>query len=508
MTAIMSAIKKRCFKLFVLTTVSVMLFNVSAQAIQELPIYTTEAPTTQPETTVAATTAAAEESSTVKEESSTEEETTVDSEKYDELQEQYEELEKEKEENEKKLNEVKQNMEEQKDVIDNIYDKIDATQDQIDVLGTTVDLLNCDINYTSTQIGIINDQLTSLDSKINTTQSAIADKKNALDQTYELLKMRIRAMYMAGNGSNLQFLLTSEDFATLLTRTELLVRVAEHDNNLMETLASDIAELETLETTLSTSKNEQENKATQLDKQNAELAAKKANAQSASAKLEDKKAEIQVQYAQAQKEFDELDEQSDEYVEAIKKQEEQLLELSNEMEEFIKNNGSSTSDPKEEKTTVEGESTTGEEEPEVESDNSAKGMMFPIKKADVPNVYISSPYGMRTHPITGEYKMHSGVDIAGGGINNQPIYAAQAGKVIFAGTKGGYGNYIIVDHGQGITTCYAHCNSIGVTVGQQVKQGQVIGKVGSTGASTGPHLHFEVRIDGATTNPMNYVSIS
>ena len=476
MTAMMSASKKRCFKLFSLTLVLGLLFNVSVSAQQELSKYTEEA-------------------------------TTIDSAKYDELQEQYEELEKEKEENEQKLNEVKEEIADQKDVVSDIYDKIDATQNRIDALDTTVDLLNRDINYTKNQISIITEQLTSLSDRIAAAKTAISENKVVLEETYELLKMRIRAMYMAGSGSNLEFLLTSQDFSTLLTRTELLVRVAEHDNNLMATLESDIKILEELETTLTTSVSEQEVKADQLDKQSTVLANKKADAQSASAELEEKKAEIQVQYDQAKDELNQLDKESDEYIARIKKQEEQLLELSAEMEEFIKNNGSSTSDPDEEE--VSEESVSGEENEDKETEvekpsNPAEGMMFPLKTK---GVYISSPYGMRTHPITGEYKMHSGVDITAGGINNEPIYASQAGEVIFAGTKGGYGNYIIVDHGKGITTCYAHCNSIGVTVGQQVKQGQVIGKVGSTGASTGPHLHFEVRIDGATTNPMNYVSI-
>ena len=470
MTAIMSAGKKRCFKLFALTLVLVLLFNVSVSAQQELSKYTEEA-------------------------------TTIDSAKYDELQEQYEELEKEKEENEQKLNEVKEEIADQKDVVSDIYDKIDATQTRIDALDTTVDLLNRDINYTENQISIITEQLTSLSDRIAAAKTAISEKEVVLEETYELLKMRIRAMYMAGSGSNLEFLLTSQDFSTLLTRTELLVRVAEHDNNLMATLESDIKMLEELETSLTASVSEQEVKAEQLDKQSEVLANKKADAQSASAELEEKKAEIKVQYDQAKDELNQLDKESDEYIAIIKKQEEQLLELSGEMEEFIKNNGSSSSDPDEEEASEKGENSDTEVE---KPSNPAKGMIFPIKTA---GAYISSPYGMRTHPITGEYKMHAGVDIAAGNINNEPIYASQAGEVIFAGTKSGYGNYIIVDHGKGITTCYAHCNSIGVTVGQQVKQGQVIGKVGSTGASKGPHLHFEVRIDGATTNPMNYVSI-
>ncbi|MBQ6708282.1 MAG: M23 family metallopeptidase, partial [Clostridia bacterium] len=112
------------------------------------------------------------------------------------------------------------------------------------------------------------------------------------------------------------------------------------------------------------------------------------------------------------------------------------------------------------------------------------------------------------HPIYGTYRMHTGIDISGGGINGQRIVASKAGTVTYAnwGYGGGYGNYVIVDHGGGYSTLYAHCSSLAVSSGQYVKQGQTIAYVGSTGASTGPHLHFEVRINGNHTNPLNYVS--
>lgn len=120
----------------------------------------------------------------------------------------------------------------------------------------------------------------------------------------------------------------------------------------------------------------------------------------------------------------------------------------------------------------------------------------------VNNPYVTSPYGYRVHPILNTRRMHTGVDFAGG--MGTPIYSAEDGIVIKAGTHSTYGNLVMVDHGSGIVTLYAHCSSLNVSVGQVVKRGSLIATIGSTGRSTGPHLHFEVRVNGQHTNPMNY----
>jgi murein DD-endopeptidase MepM/ murein hydrolase activator NlpD len=128
---------------------------------------------------------------------------------------------------------------------------------------------------------------------------------------------------------------------------------------------------------------------------------------------------------------------------------------------------------------------------------SASGFQWPV------NGTITSGYGYRTHPILGYSRLHSGTDF--GAISGTPIVAASDGVVVTAGWLGGYGNAVVISHGGGVATLYAHQSRLAVGPGVRVHRGQVIGYVGSTGMSTGPHLHFEVRINGVTTDPARYL---
>jgi murein DD-endopeptidase MepM/ murein hydrolase activator NlpD len=124
-------------------------------------------------------------------------------------------------------------------------------------------------------------------------------------------------------------------------------------------------------------------------------------------------------------------------------------------------------------------------------------MMWPV------NAPVLSPFGWRMHPILHVRKLHTGIDLGAG--YGTPIHAADSGTVIYATWMGGYGNVIIIDHGRGISTLYGHQSSLAVSTGAHVARGQVIGYVGSTGFSTGPHLHFEVRVNGNPVDPMGYL---
>ena len=126
---------------------------------------------------------------------------------------------------------------------------------------------------------------------------------------------------------------------------------------------------------------------------------------------------------------------------------------------------------------------------------SAGAYIYPV------NGPITSHYGYRVHPIRGTTRLHTGMDFGVG--YGVPILSADNGVVIHSGWYGGYGNTVIVDHGGGFTTLYAHASSLAVSAGQTVKQGQMVSRVGSTGFSTGPHLHFEVRYNGNPINPLS-----
>jgi len=261
---------------------------------------------------------------------------------------------------------------------------------------------------------------------------------------------RVKLMVEQGETSYLEIILDSGSFSDLLERMEIVNAVAEYDNNLWEELKAKRDEIQA--------------KRDELVKQKEELETMKAQEQSQKAELERK---LQQNQDVRKKILGEIDQLEAEY------QKQRQIE----------------------------EAAWAQARKNTSSNSKFVGgkFLFPTNTQ-----LITSYYGYRIHPIYGSQRFHSGVDI--GARMGEPIYAANAGTVIVSGfNTGGYGNYIMVDHGGGYVTLYAHNSSNAVSVGQTVAKGQVIGYVGSTGASTGPHLHFEVRVNGSAVNPLPYV---
>ena len=283
--------------------------------------------------------------------------------------------------------------------------------------------------------------------------------KNA-EEEYEVKDVkrqdRLIAYYKCGSVSLMDTLLSSENITDFFFRYRVLDEIMEYDKNMLEELNEEKLAIETQKT--------------KLEEDKVLCEQKKVLAEEQKLALNDVK-EIRVTYlSKLEKEEDLLEKSIDE----LQKKADSLTE------EIRKMSSSSTT-----------------------SKYTGGSMQWPL-----PNFYkVTSYYGNRLHPVLKVYKMHTGVDIAGSGCNGKNVVAAADGKVINAGWISGYGYTVMIDHGGGVVTLYAHSQKLLVKVGDQVKRGQAIMLVGSTGYATGPHLHFEVRINGKYVNPLNgYIS--
>ena len=284
-----------------------------------------------------------------------------------------------------------------------------------------------------------------------------------------MLEERLVASYMNGKNTYMDALF-SGGLANFVSNYESIKQIAEYDNNLMADVKNTKTELENERNKVETAKKEKETKSAELKKLKSEKEAKVNN-------LTDEQKQIQAQMDEYDSQMKILEQKEKAIAEAAKRKAEQ--EKSNNSN---KNNNTGSNNN--------GGSTTP-----------TGTFQWPVPSSHT----ITSNYGYRIHPISGTKKLHAGIDIGAPGGSN--IVAADAGTVVLSsfGYNGGYGNYVIISHGNGITTRYAHCSNLFVSTGESVSKGQVIAAVGSTGASTGNHCHFEVRINGGSKNPLNYL---
>jgi murein DD-endopeptidase MepM/ murein hydrolase activator NlpD len=292
-------------------------------------------------------------------------------------------------------------------------------------------------------------QKQELNMRIAESEQKIAELTDEIDKNNMLLEQRLRAMYMNGTGGYLEVILNAENLIDALTRMDLIQLIVKSDVELLKTI------------------NEQKKE------------------------VEELKAAQEIRRHELTAVINDLNIKQNEVLIASRSKENYMLSLQNNIEEILRQ-----------------EAAMEEQSKQIEKDIIALQRAVEYAGGELlwplPGHYrITSEYGGRIHPITGVWSTHGGTDIAAPYGTN--ILSSNDGVVIYAGYHYSYGNYIIVDHGGGIATLYAHCSKLLASEGQAVTKGEPIAKVGSTGESTGNHLHYEVRLNGVRKNPMEYL---
>ena len=354
---------------------------------------------------------------------------------------------------------------------------------QLADLTSKVSVIQYQKDGIDTQVNNLNSQIATLTTQIAETEDELVEMNESIDKTVELFCQRMRANYMSGSSSFFEIFLQTGDISSLLNRLEMFKRVTDNDQKLVTQLEGEIATAEELKTQLSEKKESSEIKKTELTAKKVELDASIAEYDDILIEIETKVAEHKTVLAKMNGKIAEAEDEVAAYKDdqtaieaAIKKAEQQQQQ---------KPSGGSSGNHG---------SATG--------NISSSGWMWPVPTS---SAYISSVYGWRNDPISGKRKFHYGIDIAAPG--GSKIIAPKDGTVVYTKHQtSGYGIHLLVNHNNGYYTLYGHCQSLAVSAGQSVKQGQVIAYVGRTGYATGNHLHFEVRDgNGNKLNPSNFV---
>lgn len=390
----------------------------------------------------------------------------------------------------KSVSELKKDSSSFKNQISQAQSKLNETQDLKDDAVSQVQQLDTELASVQGEITQLNQQLAETTAQLNKSQEELKEAIATRKAHYETLKKRIRVMYERGNTGYLSAILSAENFADFLTRVEYATRLMDNDKVMLNNYINAENIISTNVKKIADSKQSIENiKAQTTQKQN-ELNQKIAQKNALVKKLDADANTYQAQLADLQ--------QQDANVEAlIKKAEADAAEAARKKAAAAaaaKKKASSSS------SSSSSSSYSGSSSNTVYSSD-GKHYQYPIPAYN--GYKPNSGYGYRSSPISGGTEFHTGVDLKA--TLNTDVVAAESGTVIYAGWRGGYGKCVIIDHGGGYSTLYAHNNQIKCSVGQTVQRGQVIAGAGTTGYSTGVHSHFEVRIGGSHTNPTPYI---
>ena len=407
--------------------------------------------------------------------------------------------------------------------LDELKGEQDANWESIEEMVEHKNNIDQQIGLLYTEIENINTQIRSYSELIAANQEELDAAEAKLAELNEKNKERIQAMEEEGEISYWSVLFKAKSFTDLIDRLNMMAEIHEADQRRMSELSEAATAVAEARTALAAEKTALEDSRVELKESQAELDVKRAEADELLAELnQDKRAldameadyeaeeaalsaqiaAAEVEYTKALKAEEEARRKAEE--ERKRKEEEERKRKEEEekkkQEEANKKPGNGGSNNSGSGNSGSGNSGSGN------SGSTGGGSGFVSGESwrrPCSWIKLTSPYGYRIHPTLGTRKFHNGVDLA----NNQgtPIYAARSGKVTVATYGGTYGYYVTINHGDGYSSLYAHMTHYTVSKGQTVKKGDVIGYMGSTGRSTGPHLHFSIFYNGSSVNPMNYI---
>lgn len=366
---------------------------------------------------------------------------------------------------------------------DELEKSIAENKDQTKTLVSQKAEIDQEMEMSRQKIENLNEQIQQLNLLIAEKQTeleASVAKEEALQKQY---KARLRSMEETGSVSYWSILFRASSFSDLLDRVDMIREIAESDQLMLKQLSAATQAVETERADLEQQKQDLQQTETDLAVEQAELETKRAKADTLITQM-------QVEYASLSDEF--LAAEADEAAvrEQIKKAETDYFNA------LAKEQAAAAAAAAANKTSNSNNSSASSS-----GGASSGGFAFPLAYS----TGVTCAYGPRVHPINGNKSFHYGVDLAAG--MNTEIYATKSGTVTGATYGEANGYYVTINHGDGYSSIYAHMTNYVVSVGDSVKQGQLIGYVGTTGWSTGPHLHFEILYNGSNVNPMNYISL-
>lgn len=350
--------------------------------------------------------------------------------------------------------------------------ELQSTKEEASEVKEDIRKLDGQVNEATVELQKVTDQLDQLNKDIDKTTEELEEAEENLATKNDEFNARLRTMYKNGNTGYIELLLSASNVSDLLSRNSMLQQIAGSDQELIAYIKEQRDLIEDKKT---------------------ELEGKRASVEVVKSEIQSRKDELEVATRQKQAFMTSLQEDIDTY----EKEYDELNSFAKEIGTKIRNLQISNA-AKTNTTTTGGNPSTQSPQSGQSVPNSGK-LAWPVPSSS----RITSPYGYRIHPITKTRKMHTGIDIAAP--SGTPIVAAESGTVIQTGWLGGYGLTVMVDHGGGIATLYAHNSAVTVSNGQQVSRGQTISLMGSTGNSTGPHLHFEVRRNGDYVDPLPWI---